>query len=55
MEISLSRSDCTYTSCYCEENIYKLIERLGSGGHGTSISLDSLYAVFISNNSKQVR
>ena len=35
-----------YTSCFCEENIYLLCQKI--------IACDSLYAVFISNPSKSV-
>ncbi|KAG4097953.1 hypothetical protein H8356DRAFT_1674692 [Neocallimastix lanati (nom. inval.)] len=46
-----SKSDFIYTSCYCEENVYKLCELLNKK---FSIPLSKIYAVFISNEDKQV-
>ncbi|CAF3557978.1 unnamed protein product [Rotaria socialis] len=42
----VNREQCVYTSCYCEENIWKLCEcwKNNDPNH-----LNSLYAVFISN------
>lgn len=45
-------SDLTYTSCYCEENIYKLTERLMPEAVGKG---EQLYAVFLSGPRGQVR
>jgi len=42
-------SDCTYTSCYCEENVYLLIKTLSQ--HRPS---SQLFAVFISNTNETV-
>lgn len=50
--IKIHREDCTYTGCYCEENVYKLIEQLGR--RNPTNDLSNLYAVFISNDKKQV-
>jgi len=47
-----SKSDFIYTSCYCEENVYKLCELLNEK---FSIPLSRIYAVFISNENKQVK
>ncbi|KAK6504185.1 Protein N-terminal glutamine amidohydrolase [Arthrobotrys conoides] len=41
------RETLPYTSCYCEENIYKLIET-----HITSTSLKHYTVIFLSNSSK---
>jgi len=48
--LSLSREDLEYVSCYCEENCYKLIERLLPA---TSLSNHRIYCVFISSASSQ--
>lgn len=37
--------ECVYTSCYCEENVYKFIEKY-------SHHFDDVYAVFITNPRK---
>ena len=42
-----SREHFEYTSCYCEENVYKLAEKLA-----TLDSVNDSYAVFISNEQK---
>lgn len=43
--------ECVYTSCYCEENIWQLCDHVRkSYPH----ELDNTYAVFISNDVKQV-
>jgi hypothetical protein len=46
----LARDSCAYTACYCEENMYRLCERLAS----SSVPLQALYVVFISNVPKTV-
>uniref|UniRef100_A0A1W7RER6 Protein N-terminal glutamine amidohydrolase n=1 Tax=Agkistrodon contortrix contortrix TaxID=8713 RepID=A0A1W7RER6_AGKCO len=46
-----SRSVCVYTSCYCEENIWKLCEYIRSKNQ---YPLEEFYAVFISNDRKMV-
>jgi hypothetical protein len=50
--------DCTYTSCYCEENVYLLINKLvqQQQRHQQQQHHDSsqLFAVFISNPSETV-
>ncbi|KAJ1193955.1 hypothetical protein NDU88_003250 [Pleurodeles waltl] len=45
------KSACTYTSCYCEENVWKLCEYIRNCGH---YPLEEFYAVFISNDNKMV-
>ncbi|CAF0990953.1 unnamed protein product [Rotaria sordida] len=47
----VNRDQCVYTSCYCEENIWKLCEcwKQNNPNH-----LNSLYAVFISNKRRQI-
>jgi len=47
-----SKSQCIYTSCYCEENIYKLGEQLLKL-NGDKF-LDSCFVVFISNPAQKV-
>lgn len=47
----IAPEDCTYTACYCEENVYKLIHKLVSEGHA---AYEDLWAVFISNPGKVV-
>lgn len=47
---SLLREACTYTACYCEENVYLLITQLREAG----ARLGDLFVVFVSNPSKQV-
>lgn len=46
----MKREEFQYTSCFCEENIYLLCQRLASSSKESS----PLYAVFISNPSKSV-
>uniref|UniRef100_A0A8R1DRR2 Protein N-terminal glutamine amidohydrolase n=1 Tax=Caenorhabditis japonica TaxID=281687 RepID=A0A8R1DRR2_CAEJA len=42
----IPRADAAYQSCYCEENVYKLIE--------SAKTRDGVYAVFISNDCQMV-
>ncbi|KAL0961942.1 hypothetical protein UPYG_G00333720 [Umbra pygmaea] len=49
--ITPSREECGYTSCYCEENVWKLCEQIQTQ---TQISLDEMYAVFISNEKRTI-
>ncbi|XP_065148536.1 protein N-terminal glutamine amidohydrolase isoform X1 [Paramisgurnus dabryanus] len=49
--ISPSRNECVYTSCYCEENVWKLCEYVRDQG---TCSLHDVYAVFISNERKMI-
>jgi hypothetical protein len=44
----LSREDCVYTKCYCEENVWHLCKRNLSESRGET------FAVFISNPSRSV-
>eukprot|EP00164_Ancoracysta_twista_P009865 GFYU01014705.1.p1 GENE.GFYU01014705.1~~GFYU01014705.1.p1 ORF type:complete len:183 (-),score=5.59 GFYU01014705.1:434-982(-) len=46
----LAKQDFLYQSCYCEENSYKLCERLQEKGQ----TLDNTFVVFISNDSRAV-
>ncbi|CAN9503558.1 unnamed protein product [Ophioblennius macclurei] len=50
-EHALRREDCVYTSCYCEENVWKLCDSIRSE---RSDSLDQMSAVFISNENRTV-
>ncbi|KAM9384289.1 protein N-terminal glutamine amidohydrolase [Pholidichthys leucotaenia] len=45
------REDCPYTSCYCEENVWKLCEYIRT--EKTS-PLEQLFVVFISNQNRMV-
>ncbi len=45
----VQRAECLYAACYCEENVFKLCERLSS-----AVPLDQLWAVFVSNPTKSV-
>ncbi|KAI1293615.1 Protein N-terminal glutamine amidohydrolase [Halotydeus destructor] len=47
----VEREHCVYTSCYCEENVWKLCEYIKNKDREL---LPSCYAVFISNDAKQV-
>ncbi|KAJ8395294.1 hypothetical protein AAFF_G00034960 [Aldrovandia affinis] len=49
--VTSSRQECIYTSCYCEENIWKLCEHVKIQNQGT---FDHIYAVFISNERRMV-
>jgi len=44
-------ADCLYAACYCEENVYKLVEKI-SKEHPEC--LPSTWAVFISNSAQQI-
>jgi hypothetical protein len=47
----INRQQCTYTACYCEENVYHLLQHLVESG---SKQADCLFAVFISNSNETV-
>lgn len=47
----LEYSSCVYTSCYCEENVWKLCHQIKVNNPQT---LDEYYVVFISNKKRQV-
>lgn len=49
--ITPSRNQCVYTSCYCEENVWKLCEYIKNQRH---CPLEEVYAVFISNERKKI-
>ncbi|XP_010871476.1 protein N-terminal glutamine amidohydrolase [Esox lucius] len=51
VNITPSRDECVYTSCYCEENVWKLCEHISTQ---TQVSLDEVYAAFISNERRKV-
>jgi len=42
----IEAEDCVYTSCYCEENVFKMIENYPG-------NIANIFAVFISNPQKQ--
>ena len=41
----MDRESCSYTECFCEENVYKFIE-------ANQNEIDSLYAIIITNEAK---
>ena len=45
------KSSCLYASCYCEENVYKLVQNIS---HQCPDKLSLVSAVFISNSSQCV-
>ncbi|XP_071277853.1 protein N-terminal glutamine amidohydrolase isoform X2 [Agelaius tricolor] len=45
------RPACTYTSCYCEENVWKLCDYIRSQDR---YPLEEFYAVFISNDKRMI-
>lgn len=47
---SPGKDECTYTSCYCEENVWKLCDSFRSHG----FNIEEIYAVFISNHERMV-
>lgn len=49
--ITPARDECVYTSCYCEENVWKLCEHIKNQ---TQTPLDEVYAVFISNEKRKI-
>ncbi|XP_061680761.1 protein N-terminal glutamine amidohydrolase isoform X1 [Syngnathoides biaculeatus] len=49
--ITLRQDECDYTSCYCEENVWKLCEFVR---RERSASLQELFVVFISNENRTV-
>ncbi|XP_026205659.1 protein N-terminal glutamine amidohydrolase isoform X2 [Anabas testudineus] len=46
-----SREHCIYTSCYCEENVWKLCDFVRTQG---TAPLEQLFVVFISNENRMV-
>ncbi|XP_078124383.1 protein N-terminal glutamine amidohydrolase [Sander vitreus] len=49
--ITPSRENCVYTSCYCEENVWKLCEFVRTE---RTAPLEHLFVVFISNENRTV-
>ncbi|XP_070702003.1 protein N-terminal glutamine amidohydrolase [Pempheris klunzingeri] len=49
--ITPSREDCVYSSCYCEENVWKLCEFVRTE---RTAPLEELFVVFISNDNRMV-
>lgn len=49
--ITTNRENCTYTSCYCEENVWKLCEFVRTE---RTTHLEQVFAVFISNKNRTV-
>lgn len=47
---SIDKCSCSYYKCYCEENCYKLIEKLLTDNTADN----QVFAVFISNENKAV-
>lgn len=46
-----SKDNCIYTSCYCEENVWKLCEYIL---HHKEDEISKYYVVFISNANQTV-
>ena len=49
MSLNLQKESCTYTSCYCEENVYKLTEKIVKESSENS---DSYKVLFLSNQTE---
>ncbi|XP_073986250.1 N-terminal glutamine amidase tungus [Rhodnius prolixus] len=49
--LKIKREHCTYTPCYCEENVWKLCEKIKDSD---SDLLENCYVIFVSNDAKQV-
>lgn len=49
--IAPPRQECVYTSCYCEENVWKLCEYIKDQ---ETCPVDEVYAVFISNEKRTI-
>ncbi|XP_041811788.1 protein N-terminal glutamine amidohydrolase [Chelmon rostratus] len=49
--ITPNREDCVYTSCYCEENVWKLCEFVRT--ERTAL-LEELFVIFISNENRMI-
>ncbi|MED6266035.1 Protein N-terminal glutamine amidohydrolase [Characodon lateralis] len=49
--ITSSRQNCVYTSCYCEENVWKLCEFVKTE---RTTPLEQLFVVFISNDKRMI-
>ncbi|KAE8282602.1 Protein N-terminal glutamine amidohydrolase [Larimichthys crocea] len=49
--VTKSRENCEYTSCYCEENVWKLCDSVRTDRTGP---LDQLSVIFISNEKRTV-
>lgn len=47
----IKRENSLYTSCYCEENIWKLCEKIKDFDAGF---LENCFVIFVSNDAKQV-
>ena len=45
------KAECCYASCYCEENVYKLVSQIQRTDERR---LESVFAVFISNDDQCV-
>ncbi|MED6250331.1 hypothetical protein ATANTOWER_029848 [Ataeniobius toweri] len=50
--ITSSRQNCVYTSCYCEENVWKLCEFVKTE---RTTPLEQLFVVFISNDKRMIQ
>ncbi|XP_039599139.1 protein N-terminal glutamine amidohydrolase-like [Polypterus senegalus] len=46
-----NKKDCIYTSCYCEENIWKLCRHIALQ---KPCPIEEVYAIFISNESRMI-
>lgn len=48
--LQITKSDCIYTKCYCEENVWKLCKKMRSSND----QFKYCYAVFISNPTRTI-
>ncbi|KAM9307743.1 protein N-terminal glutamine amidohydrolase [Gastrophryne carolinensis] len=46
-----ARQHCCYSSCYCEENVWKLCEYIRDQGEAP---LEEFYAIFLSNENRMI-
>nr|CAG4641985.1 EOG090X0C0Q [Eurycercus lamellatus] len=51
MAAFIQKEDCTYTSCYCEENVWKICDGVRMN---QPKFLDQFFAVFISNSHQSI-
>ncbi|OQV15964.1 hypothetical protein BV898_09885 [Hypsibius exemplaris] len=50
--MDISRSECIYTACYCEENIWKLCKKVCDFSDAALI--ESCWVIFLSNSERCV-
>lgn len=50
----ISATEAPYQSCYCEENVYKLFEKIRDLDGEGNLNLEDFWAVMISNDDKMI-